>query len=42
MTTPTVTFTAQYPLCDEEVVALVLAGETSMFEIVIRRHCCPN
>ena len=38
MATPTVTFTAQDPLSDEEVVALVLAGETSMFEIVIRRY----
>ena len=38
MTTPTVTITPQDPLSDEEVVARVLAGETSMFEIVMRRY----
>ena len=30
--------TSQEPLSDEEVVARVLAGETGMFEIVMRRH----
>src|SRR5205085_2029806 len=30
--------TLQEPLSDEEVVARVLAGETGMFEIVMRRH----
>src|SRR5947209_16256353 len=30
--------TSQEPLSDEEVVARVLAGETAMFEIVMRRH----
>jgi RNA polymerase sigma-70 factor, ECF subfamily len=29
---------SQEPLSDEEVVARVLAGETAMFEIVMRRH----
>ena len=38
MTTPTVTVTTQEPLSDEEVVARVLAGETSLFEIVMRRY----
>jgi len=38
MTTPTVTITSQDPLSDEEVVARVLAGETSLFEIVMRRY----
>ena len=38
MTTSTVTITSQDPLSDEEVVARVLAGETSMFEIVMRRY----
>ena len=38
MTTSTATFTAQAPFSDEEVVARVLAGETSMFEIVMRRY----
>lgn len=38
MTTPTVTVTSQEPLSDQEVVARVLAGETSMFEIVMRRY----
>ena len=32
------TVTSQDPLSDEEVVARVLAGETSMFEIVMRRY----
>ena len=30
--------TSQEPLSDEEVVVRVLAGETAMFEIVMRRH----
>ena len=30
--------TSQEPLSDEKVVARVLAGETAMFEIVMRRH----
>jgi RNA polymerase sigma-70 factor (ECF subfamily) len=30
--------TVQEPLSDEEVVARVLAGETGMFEIIMRRH----
>ena len=30
--------TSQEPLSDEEVVTRVLAGETAMFEIVMRRH----
>ena len=30
--------TSQEPLSDEEVVARVLAGETGMFEMVMRRH----
>jgi RNA polymerase sigma-70 factor (ECF subfamily) len=30
--------TSQDPLTDEEVVARVLAGETGMFEIIMRRH----
>jgi RNA polymerase sigma-70 factor (ECF subfamily) len=38
MATPTETVTSQDPLSDEEVVARVLAGETSMFEIVMRRY----
>lgn len=38
MTTPTETVISQDPLSDEEVVARVLAGETSMFEIVMRRY----
>lgn len=38
MTTPTKTVIFQDPLSDEEVVARVLAGETSMFEIVMRRY----
>jgi RNA polymerase sigma-70 factor (ECF subfamily) len=38
MVTPTETVTSQDPLSDEEAVARVLAGETSMFEIVMRRY----
>ena len=38
MTTPTETVIFQDPLSDEEVVARVLAGETSMYEIVMRRY----
>jgi RNA polymerase sigma-70 factor (ECF subfamily) len=38
MMTSTATFTAQAPFSDEEVVARVLAGETSVFEIVMRRY----
>ena len=38
MTTPIETVISQDPLSDEEVVARVLAGETSMFEIVMRRY----
>lgn len=38
MTTPTETVISQDPLSDEEVVARVLAGETSLFEIVMRRY----
>ena len=38
MMTPTETVISQDPLSDEEVVARVLAGETSMFEIVMRRY----
>jgi len=38
MATLTETVTSQDPLSDEEVVARVLAGETSMFEIVMRRY----
>jgi len=30
--------TSQEPLSDEEIVARVLAGETGMFEVVMRRH----
>jgi hypothetical protein len=33
--------TSQEPLSDEEVVTRVLAGETEMFEIVMRRHNQP-
>ena len=32
------TITSQDPLSDKEVVARVLAGETGMFEIVMRRY----
>jgi RNA polymerase sigma-70 factor, ECF subfamily len=38
MVNPTEVATSQEPLSDEEVVARVLAGETGMFEIVMRRH----
>jgi len=38
MATPTEMVISQDPLSDEEVVARVLAGETSMFEIVMRRY----
>ena len=38
MTTLTEKVTCQDPLSDEEVIARVLAGETSMFEIVMRRY----
>ncbi len=38
MVSPTEVATSQEPLIDEEVVARVLAGETAMFEIVMRRH----
>ena len=38
MTTPTETIISQDPVSDEEVVARVLAGETRMFEIVMRRY----
>ena len=38
MTIATETVTSQDPLSDEEVVARVLAGETSMYEIVMRRY----
>ena len=38
MVNPAEVATSQEPLSDEEVVARVLAGETAMFEIVMRRH----
>ena len=38
MISPAEVATSQEPLHDEEVVARVLAGETGMFEIVMRRH----
>src|ERR1700730_3021438 len=38
MVSPAEVATSQEPLSDEEVVARVLAGETGMFEIVMRRH----
>jgi RNA polymerase sigma-70 factor, ECF subfamily len=38
MTTQTETVISQEPLSDDEVVARVLAGETSIFEIVMRRY----
>jgi RNA polymerase sigma-70 factor, ECF subfamily len=38
MVSPAEVATSQEPLNDEEVVARVLAGETAMFEIVMRRH----
>ena len=34
----TETVTSQDPLSDDEVVARVLAGETSMFEVITRRY----
>src|SRR5438105_5172171 len=38
MVSPAEVATTQEPLSDEQVVARVLAGETGMFEIVMRRH----
>jgi RNA polymerase sigma-70 factor, ECF subfamily len=38
MVSPTEVTTSQEPLSDEEVVTQVLAGETGMFEIIMRRH----
>ena len=38
MVSPAKAATSQEPLSDEEVVAHVLAGQTAMFEIVMRRH----
>jgi RNA polymerase sigma-70 factor, ECF subfamily len=38
MVSPAEVATSQEPLSDEEVVARVLAGETGMFEILMRRH----
>ena len=38
MVSPAEVATSQEPLNDEEVVARVLAGETGMFEIIMRRH----
>jgi RNA polymerase sigma-70 factor (ECF subfamily) len=38
MVSPSKAATSQEPLSDEEVVARVLAGQTAMFEIVMRRH----
>ena len=38
MFSPTEVATSQEPLSDEEVVTRVLAGETGMFEIIMRRH----
>jgi RNA polymerase sigma-70 factor (ECF subfamily) len=38
MISPTEVATSQEPLSDEEVVTRVLAGETGMFEIIMRRH----
>ena len=38
MVNPAEVATSQEPLSDEDVVARVLAGETGMFEIVMRRH----
>ena len=38
MVSPAEIATSQEPLSDEEVVTRVLAGETAMFEIVMRRH----
>jgi RNA polymerase sigma-70 factor (ECF subfamily) len=38
MVNPAEVATSQEPLSDEEVVTRVLAGETAMFEILMRRH----
>ena len=38
MVSPAEVATSREPSSDEEVVARVLAGETGMFEIVMRRH----
>ncbi|MFI5072741.1 MAG: RNA polymerase sigma factor [Terriglobales bacterium] len=38
MASPVEVVTALDPLSDEEVVARILAGETAMFEIIMRRH----
>src|ERR1700730_12007297 len=38
MVSPAEVATSQEPLSDEEAVTRVLAGETAMFEIVMRRH----
>lgn len=38
MVSPAEVVTLKEPLSDEEVVARVLAGETGMFEIIMRRH----
>ena len=38
MVNPAEVATSQEPLSDEEVVTRVLAGETGMFEIIMRRH----
>ena len=38
MVSPAEVTSSQEPLSDEEVVTRVLAGETGMFEIVMRRH----
>jgi hypothetical protein len=38
MVSPAEVATSQEPLSDEEVVTRVLAGETAMFEIVMRRN----
>ena len=38
MVSPADVATSQEPLSDEEVAARVLAGETAMFEIIMRRH----
>jgi len=38
MVSPAEVATSQEPLSDEEVVTRVLAGETGLFEIVMRRH----
>src|SRR5512144_1472201 len=38
MVSPAEVATSQEPLSDEEVVTRVLAGETGLFEIIMRRH----